>query len=428
MAAAISFDEACQILEEALRGQTRAEILDHLCSAKTFTDALAKLRSAIRAHTFKTRGGQLHLGKIVSAFDAKTKQDGFTVLIDWDGKANRWVDEMIPVDVLDYFVRGVDSVRIGERERTSLSILLDYYLLYIVALLAMRVGDEGHTPDNVGRVTGLIADIQGPNGSGQINVDDTGTLILVATAHFEPDATAYERLIGRIRTQWSEAQQLTWARTQAAVLASHLRHGFQDLYVRDLGLMRADNGPDYPCLCISLLTLMRAYARMHDEGTHGIERDRVVEGILNGLTPDPRAYIAKPPAPLQNYTADQGEFSMLFVKYHQDLFQEFAAHRPTDQSYSPIAFSFNFPHNLLKGIVVDALFKGEPSTVSMNRLLSAFPKGQNGRETLTRTLMGYARRVPDKIGGRPVPVIYYDPSLALRTYVKTLTTLRELVS
>jgi hypothetical protein len=42
--------------------------------------------------------------------------------------------------------------------------------------------------------------------------------------------------------------------------------------------------------------------------------------------------------------------------------------------------------------------------------------------------MGYARRVPDKIGGRPVPVIYYDPALALRTYVKTLSTLRELVT
>ena len=48
--------------------------------------------------------------------------------------------------------------------------------------------------------------------------------------------------------------------------------------------------------------------------------------------------------------------------------------------------------------------------------------------SLTNTLMSYARRVPDKIGGRPVPVIYYDTALALRTYMKTVGTLRELVS
>src|SRR5215831_798027 len=180
MALEITFDEACSVLETTLKGEARTEILDHLCAAKTFTDALAKMRSGIRSHTFRTRSGQLNLGSIVRTLDEKTKKDGFTVLIDWDGKANRWVDEMIPIDVLDYFVRGVDPVKIDSGERQSLAILLDYYLLYVVALLAMRVGDEGHTPDNVDRVTSLIGDVQSAAGSGQKNVDDAGTLILVA--------------------------------------------------------------------------------------------------------------------------------------------------------------------------------------------------------------------------------------------------------
>jgi hypothetical protein len=386
------------------------------------------MRSAIRSHTFRTKSGPLNLGKAVRILDEKTRRDGFTVLIDWDGKANRWVDEMIPIDVLDYFARGVDPVKIGSGERQSLAILLDFYFLYVTALLAMRVGDDGNTPDNVERVTQLLQDLQGPSGSGQRIVDNTGTLVLVATAHFEPDAAAYERLIARIRQSWSEAQQLQLALAHAAILGSHLRHGFQDLYARDLGLMRADNGPDYPCLCFALLILLRTYARMHDQDIHGVEREQVVEGILNGLTPDPRAFIGKPPAPLASYTVDQGEVSALFLKYNQDLFAEFESHRPSDQYYSPIAFSFNFPHNLVKGMVIDALFKAQPSNVSLNGLLTGIPKGQNGKEALTRTLMGYARRVPDKIGGRPVPVIYYDPALALRTYVKTVGTLRELVS
>jgi hypothetical protein len=423
-----TFQEYCQSLEDILTSNARSEILDYFCSAKTLTDALAKMRSSMRAHTFKTKSGQISLARIVRALDERTKQDGFTVLIDWDGKANRWLDEMIPVDVLDYFARGVDPVKIGVSERQSLSILLDFYFMYVLALFAMRVGDEGDTPQNVESVTGLIGFLQGSQGSGQRNLDDTGALILVATAHFEPDASAYERLIARIRTGWSEAQQIRFALLHAAILGSHLRHGFQDLYVRDLGLMRDDNGPDYPCLCFALLTLMQAYARMHEQNIQGIEREKIVEGLLNGLTPDPRAFIGKPPAPLANYLADQSRIAELFVKYHADLFQEFEAHRPSETFYSPIAFGFNFPHNLVKGMVIDALFKAQPSRVSLNDLLTGVPKSRDGKEDLTRTLMGYARRVPDKIGGRAVPVIYYDQPLALRTYVKTIGTLRELVT
>src|SRR5579884_3275875 len=394
--AASTFAEACSVLEEILRGETRANILDSICVGN-LPAALGKLRTAMRAHTFNTRSGPVNLLKLVKTFDERTKQDGFTVLIDWDGKANRWVDEMIPVDVLDYFARGVDPIPIAEPQRISLSILLDFYFLYIIALLAMRVGDDGNAPENVDRVTRVLADLQGPFGSGQQNVDDTGALILVATAHFEPDAAAYERLIARIQSQWNETQQLQIALSHAAILGSHLRHGFQDLYVRDLGLMRDDNGPDYPCLCHALLILIRAYDRMHEQSIQGNERERVVEGILNGLTPDPRAFIGKPPGPLTNYVSEQRQFAALFLKHHRHLFEEFELHRPSKREYSPLAFCFNFPHNIVKGMVIDALFKSTPSAISFNQLLTGIPRSVNGREALVRTLMGYAQRVPDKI-------------------------------
>src|SRR5579871_2492563 len=98
-----TFGGACETLEAIFSGETRSEILDRLSSARSLKDALLKLRSSIRAHTFKTNGGELHLGGVVRALDEKTQQDGFHVLIDWDGKANRWLDEMIPIDVLDYY-------------------------------------------------------------------------------------------------------------------------------------------------------------------------------------------------------------------------------------------------------------------------------------------------------------------------------------
>jgi hypothetical protein len=424
----ITLNDSCNVLETALRGEIRSKILDHLCKAKTFAEALTRLRAGMRAHTFNTRSGQLNLGNIVRVLDQRTKQDGFNVLIDWDGKANKWNEETIPVDVLNYYLRGVDATCIGPRERQVMSILLDYYFLYVVALCAMHVWDEGSVPANVDRVTNLIAGLQGPAGSGHKNVDDTGTLILVATAHFEPDADAYERLIARIRAAWSPSQQVHLALVHAAILGGHLRHGFRDLYKKDLTLMRDDNGPDYPCLLSSLLTLIRGYGRMHDQDIQGDMREKVVEAILNGLTPDPRAFIGKLPAPLASYSADQSEFSATFFKYRDDLFREFETHRPSDESYSPIAFAFNFPHNLVKGMVIDALFNAKPSTVSLNALLTGIPRASDGREAMARALMGYARRVPDNIGGRPVPVISYDPHAGLMSYAKTISILRDLTS
>jgi hypothetical protein len=347
----MAFHEACELLENILRGGARSQILDYICSSKTIKDALVKLRTAIRAHSFKTKHGEIHLTHVVRLLDQRTQDDGFHVLIDWDGKANRWLDEMIPIDVLDYYARGVDPVRIDTRASQSLSILLDYYLLYVLALLGMRVGDEGCTSANVDRVTRLIADLQGPSGSGHQFVENTATLVLVATSHFEPDEAAYERLIGRIRTTWTESQQLTWALEQLAVLGSHLRHGFQDLYARDIGLMRADNSSDYPCLCVALLTAIRAYSRLHEQRVFGTDRQLVVEGLFNGLTPDARAFISKPPVALEKYASEQMEFSQLFSKYAGDLMDEFNVLRPSERTYSALAFSFNFPHNVLKALL-----------------------------------------------------------------------------
>src|ERR1051326_353725 len=161
-----SFAEACAVLESTLRGESRAQILNYLCKSRSFSEALTKMRSGMRSHTFRAEIKPVNLVKIVKALDQRTKQDGFTVLIDWDGKKDQWNDEIIPVDVLNYFLRGIESQTIGSRERQSLAILLDYYFLYVLGLLAMRVGDAGDISFNVERVTWLIADLQSRAGSG----------------------------------------------------------------------------------------------------------------------------------------------------------------------------------------------------------------------------------------------------------------------
>ena len=83
--------------------------------------------------------------------------------------------------------------------------------------------------------------------------------------------------------------------------------------------------------------------------------------------------------------------------------------------------TFNFPHNLLKGIVdFDALFKATPSILTLNHLLSGLPRDEELtalRVMFRPTLMSYARASPcNTIAGKVTPTINYDPFLGLREY------------
>jgi hypothetical protein len=423
----ISFDAVCLLLETALTGETRQKILADISKSRGLREALARLRDGMRSHIFKAGGDQLDLRKTVKTFDNRTRQDGFHVLQDWDGKAERLNEEIIPVDVLHYFMSQSEPRSIGDSERQVLAILLDYYLVYVLAVLALRAWDEGSANSNFDKLNHLVQELQGPHGSGQKFAENAETLIFIATSHFEPDIKAYERLLAKVRTL-DDSHRLNIALVHAAILGSHLRHGFQDLYNKDLALMREDNGPDYPWLCFSLATLMRVYARMHDEGVHGPERERVVEALLNGLSPDARAFVGRLPAALAACEAEHSEFVKLFNRYRQDLFEAFERHRPSNETYSPISFNFNFPHNLLKAVVVDALVRAAPWDLTLNDLLTGIPRGERIsklRVTLAETLMGYARSSPDRIRGRLVPVITYDPASGLRNFAKTLHIIKE---
>src|ERR687896_446030 len=98
----ITFNSACQVLETTFKGNLRREIVTDLLKAKSFKDSLSRLREAMRAHVFKAGKNQLQLDKIVRKFDNLTRQDGFNVLRDWDGKADKLNTDIIPIDVLNY--------------------------------------------------------------------------------------------------------------------------------------------------------------------------------------------------------------------------------------------------------------------------------------------------------------------------------------
>jgi hypothetical protein len=414
-----SFATACTLIARLLDGSARGAIVHRVAAAKDMGEALRRLRDDFQSDHFDLRGESIDLGPAIKKLESRTRADGFHVLHDWDGMADQVNEDTIPVDVLNYLIvkRGADPP-----DARALHILLDYYVLHLLALLSVRIWDDGQGDEDLARVGQLLDALHGPGGSGQMFVANAETLILIATSHFELHERGYGGLLDKVRTL-DRVHQTRIALGHAASMGSHLRFGFEATYGRDTVSMRDDNAADYPWLCFALACVMREYARLHERGETGLERERVVEALVNGLSADARAFVGTPPASLASSDAERCEFAERFRRHQDDVLAESAAHRPVDGAYSPLAFFFNFSHNVLKGTVVDALLRGRPWTVTFNDLLTGLPRDAElnaQRLDLATTLMGYARTNPNRIRGRLMPVIVYDPDAGRRAFAVTM--------
>jgi hypothetical protein len=419
----IPFSESCEAIARVLDASFRGDVLAGVAKDADYRGALLRLRDRMRAHVWNAGPQTVNLSAIVRAYDERTREDGFHVLNDWDGKADSVSPDIIPVDVLHYVteLRGSGPLDVG-----SLAILLDYYLFHLLSLLSLRIWDEGDPDENLDRLNHLLRLLQGEAGGGQRFVDDAETMILIATSHFEVVEIGYEKLLARVRSL-NQAHQTAIALPHAASIGCHLRFGFEATYGRDTLVMRDDNVADYPWLCFSLEVSLREFARLHDAGRRGDDYRTVVEKILNGLSSDARAFVGEAPAALSANERPRAAIREIFTRYRTDLLEAFDRLRPSDEAYSPLSFFFNFSHNILKGTVVDVLLRGRRWDVSFNDLLDGTSGAEAGaaRLALATTLMDYARRNPDRIRGRLMPVIVYDPHAGREFFTATLRKLRE---
>ncbi len=418
------FDGACALLEGLLSGAVRREIISTVSKSGNLRNDLLRLRGAMQSHQWTAGGATFDLERIITTLDRRTRREGLHAMHDWDGVADHVNADMIAVDVLNYVadLRGDEDT-----DPLVLAILLDYYFMYLLALLSLRVWDEGDADANLDRLHALLELLQGADGSGQRFAADGETLILIATSHFELAEHGYDLLLSRTRTL-NARHQTRVAIGHAPCLGSHLRFGFEATYGRDTVNMRNDNIADYPWLVFSLATLMREYQRMHEAGIAGRERDIIVEAMLNGLTPDARVFVGGVPDFLAPWEAEIGVFREGFRRHADDLLADFERLRPTADRYSPMAFFFNFSHNVVKGTIVDALLSSQPWPLTINDLVSGLDRGEplrEAKERLARTLMAYARANPHKIRGRLMPVIVYDPQAGRQAFSVTLRKLRE---
>ena len=422
--AAVSFDQACALLERVLAGSARRDILASAPVSNGFALALRRLRGGMRAHAWQAGADKIDVAEIVAKYDRRTRQDGFHVLHDWDGRADHVNNDIIPVDVLDYLIarRGA-----GPADPAALAILLDYYFVHLLALFSLRIWDEGDPDANLDRLNAMLVTLQGPDGSGQRFVDDAETLILIATSHFEVVERGYGTLLARVRTLNRE-HRVRIAQAHAVSMGSHLRFGFEATYGRDTVVMRDDNVADYPWLCFALVTVMQEYTRLDAAGADEDDKAPMIEALLNGLSADARAFVGQPPSSLSASEADRGAFRALFLAHRARLADAFQRYRPVAESYSPLCFFFNFSHNVLKGMVVDALLRGRPWALAFDDMLTTLSRDAGEpplKLELAATLMAYARASPDTIRGRPMPVIVYDPATGRDAFAVTMRKIRE---
>jgi hypothetical protein len=419
----ITFEQACSLVEPALRGDVRREIVAGL-SGKTLGASLLALRDAMRANRFRAVGQQVFLDRVITTFDGRTRAEGFHILHDWDGVAQQTNPDIIPVDVLHFIAeqRGREPGTAAEP-----AILLDYYFMHVLALLTMRIWDDGDADENLARLNGMLADLQGPDGSGQQFAADAETLMLIGTSHYEPEEWGYGKLLARVHTLDAQ-HQFRIGLGHASSMGCHLRFGFEAQCGRDTLALRDDNIADYPWLCFALAAVMDEYARLADAGIESRDRAVIEESLLNGLTADARAFIGVPPPSLSQSEVDRVRFVDGFLRHKPALLESFQRYRPSDTAYSPLSFFFNFSHNVVKGTVVDALLWGEAWDVSMNDLLTGVPRAgleEGSQQLLATTLMAYARSNPDRIRGRLMPVIVYDPQAGRRAYTVAMEKLAQ---
>ncbi|MGQ0733333.1 MAG: hypothetical protein ACT4QD_06705 [Acidobacteriota bacterium] len=418
-----TFDSVCEALGNALTGSLRQQAVADAAGAGDLGKALLRLRDGMRTHVWRVRPAPLDLERVVQKYDRKTRAVGFHVLNDWDGIADRVNDDTIAVDVLHYL-----RDRRGDQpaDPIVLAVLLDYYFMHLVALLTLRVWDEGDANANLDRVEALLAALQGPGGSGHVFAANAETLLLIATSHYELHERGYGVLLDQTRSL-NRAHQLRVAMGHAVTMGCHLRFGFEATYGRDTTNMRNDNVADYPWLCHAVATLMTEYERLCDEQAPEPDRAVVIEALLNGLSADARALLGRPPAILAAVEDERAAFQRAFGRRRDDLLTAFEAYRPSEVGYSPLAFFFNFSHNVVKGLVIDALLEARPWRVSFNDLLTCRPGGAppGERAQAAETLMAHARANPHRIRGHLRPVIVYDVQSGREAFSVAMRKMRE---
>jgi hypothetical protein len=432
----ITVEDACELLEQGLVGDARARILDALDIDADFPRACARLRNAMRAGVLPTGGAPLRLQPVVQGLDARARRGGLHVLETWDYRAHRFTGEINPVLMLD---RCALPRTPAEERRAVLAVLLDFYLVSILGLIVVHAWDGADLHASLDRAGTLLHALQETGGSGCRFVDDVETLLLASVANYHPEEAAYDGLAERFDAL-AGAHRTRMGLACAAVLGGHLRWGLQNMYGRDVGRMREDNLVDYPLVVFGLSTLLERYdamgrqperpgpttqAALPTAAEDATARLPLAEGVLNGLSADPRFALERTPSWLRVHREHHAHARETLLAHRDRLLGDFAAFQPSSQAFSPLGFDCNFLSNAMVAVVATAV-AAPGARPSLNALFTrsaaaGWPADASLRHA--HELAAYARVI--RLSSDPAPLVTYDPRSASRAFNVTTTLLRE---
>ena len=334
----------------------------------------------MRSHTFQTGAGTLSIQKLVFDLDERSQREGLHVLHAWDFQKHVFSDDVTPVLLLDH----CSTLPRKADDRLTAAILLDVYFYTVLQLLAVGCWDDGDPNANMDRVSELIRLAQGEGGSGLAYVDDAETLLFLAISYYHPEEASYARLLDKVRGL-DELHRTSIAAPCAAMLSAHLRWGFRFMYERDVQRMRDDNVVDYPWLAFAIETLEREHAR--------VESTASAEALLLAVAADPWGYVLQ-------LESEPSELAGWFMQL-----------QPAFRSYSPLAFTCNFPSNAAVAIAAASIEDGRVLP-SMNTL---FRREASSAATAER-LMKYSASAPERLGHGGAPLVVHDPADGVRAW------------
>ena len=303
----------------------------------------------MRAHAWKAGGRQHRPGRGGPASTtAGRARTAFTSLHDWDGKADHVNDDIIPVDVLDYLDRAARrraARRRGARDPARLLLPPPPR-----RCCSLRIWDEGDPDANLDR---LNAPARGAAGTRRQR-----PAVRRRCRDADPDRdVALRDRRARLRDAARAGADAERARTALRIalahtvsMGSHLRFGFEATYGRDTVVMRDDNVADYPWLCFALMTVMRgiraAGRGRRGRGRQGAARRRRSSTACPATRGRSSGSRRRRCRAARTTAARSARCSCSTATRSLEAFQRF---RPTPDAYSPLAFFFNFSHNVAQG-------------------------------------------------------------------------------
>jgi hypothetical protein len=284
--------------------------------------------------------------------------------------------------------------------------LFNLYVLRCLALLTMRIWDEGPSSgDRLSHVQGLLDQLWSKSPAGQpVLVRDARWLIPMAQSPATDELAAYFDVAEKVASTLPEADRLEIHKAGVRMAAGHLRSQIRYYSLKkavaldEKGLVlstRITNALDFALLIQELVPLLEAYEHAW-QGGGARQRLDLAAAICQGISPDPELFL--------NRVDVLGAYSMiehLFIttdrdrqvvytpmgQRHVQLLQEYAARidrvskplyedcphfRPVAGTYSPYGVLYGFSSDLIEHMVLKA---SQPDAVKHFSVEDVFADG-----------------------------------------------------